>query len=220
MKQLSAILALIALATFSSAESAGQWNEYSLSYHLGFVAIPADLESKGPYLGTTLDGSLETSISFMAAVSPNWTLDTSLSMLKSTATLINSSPAHQLNYLDVDIQTTTLWLTLQSASKQYGAIRPWYGAGLHAGVVEEGYRERLYVPGSGYYKEDKIVKSTPLAGVHVCAGINIYPHRDSAICITAQGRLNFTATGSDFRGSLSSPALLIGLRWDFGLNPE
>jgi hypothetical protein len=169
-----------------------------------------------------MDGAMETSMSFTSVFSEDLRLSTSISTLKSSDTLNNSAPLYTANHLDVDVELTTLWLTLEYYPPQFHGKRAklWYGAGVHAGVVELGYRERLYVPNAGYFRENRVVKSAPLAGAHAAAGICIYPHEQSALCLNIEGRINFTATGSDFDGSLISPAILVGLRWDFGLNAD
>lgn len=223
MKPLYSII-IISLFTAGAAiaRPVERWHQYAVRLDAGAVAVPADLNNIGPYSGKQLDGEMETRLSFLNILSPDMILSTSFSRLKSTAILSNTNPSYPLNYLNVDLDLMTLWLTLEYYPPRYQSHRTslWYGGGLHAGVVELGYRERLYVSNSGYFNEERITRSTPLCGVHLAAGINIYPHEQSAICLTAEGRLNLTATGSDFDGSLISPAFLIGLRWDFGPNPD
>lgn len=207
---------------FSTAQPVERWHQFALTIDAGLAVMPVELTSIGSYAGKQLDGAMETRLSFLSVLTPDLILSTSLSKLKTSATLPNTNPAYSLNYLDVDIDLMTLWLTLQyyPPQRQTRSIAMWYGGGLHAGTVEQGLRARLYVPNAGYYREEKLSSSTALAGAHLSAGLNIYPHEQSAICFTAEGRINLTGAGSDLGGSLISTTLLLGLRWDFGLNPN
>lgn len=222
MKYLCGAILLCVMCGSGMAQALKPWHDHAVSANLGFVAFPATLDDKGPYKGDSLDGALETSASFINVLSDRLAFETALSVMKTSGTLVNRDGAYSLNYLDVDVTITALWLTFQyyPDGSGSGVLRFWYGGGLHAGMVEEGYRERIYVAGAGYYREGRTVKSTPIAGAHAVGGVNIYPVRHSAVCLVAEGRLNLTASGSDFKGSLVSPAVLIGLRWDFGMNPD
>jgi hypothetical protein len=224
MKRILTIVAITACCVqMGIAQQKERWHQYSLTPHLGFVAFPAILDDKGPYEGGALDGSLETGISFLSVLSPKLELEGTLSKLTSSGAMESGAAGSSRNYLNVDLEVTTLWVTLKyypSEVTMQRSVRPWYAGGIHAGIVEEGYSERLYVSGSGYSTEDRTVNSSPLVGCHAIVGLDIYPHRKSAICLTAQARINLTMTGSDFSGTLISPALLLGLRWDFGLNGD
>jgi hypothetical protein len=214
------ILACLLAAGVVNAEEDLPWNRFSAELRFGSVAWAAILDDRGPYSGGTMDAGFETGFSFRSRLGPRVWLDTVISMMKVNDRMQSSGSS---NFLDIGLDTDTLWLTVVHSPGSIGSVSvldPWYGIGIHAGVLKEVARESFLVSGSGYFRRDGLVTSSAFGGVQAVAGVDVYPHRSSALCLTFNARLHLSAAGSDFEGVMFSPSLFAGIKWDFGQNPE
>lgn len=211
---ISACLPLACLLLAGAARAEPAWHTHALRAYAGYVDNAATLDARDGFEELDLGADSEIGLALTAVYRPGLDVDFALGRLKATGTLRKptSSQAGADDTAGVSLEQTTLYVTGRWRLRRgAGQTVPWLGAG--------GYASLISADGESNAGES-LPRKSGNAGVCGAAGVDLYPASQSALALTAEARWRISLGEGSFHGNTDGLAVLVGLKWDFGLRTD